>query len=109
MLPDYQIPITRPCKDAPGRYTAESSYGCRLNMPALCALVRGYPGAKCSESLGVAKFDYGEHSIILYRSGRIDLRRVRDADHARTVMGEIEQVIRGAFEPEENVRQDAKL
>jgi ArsR family metal-binding transcriptional regulator len=106
MPSEYQIAITRPCKDAPGRYTAESSYGRRLNMPALCALVKSYPEAKCSESLGVAKFDYGEHSIILYRSGRIDLRRVRDADHARTVMEEIERIIQGAFEPEENAGQE---
>ncbi len=106
MSPDYQIAITRPCKDAPGRYTAESSYGRRLNMPALCELVKGFPEAKCSDSLGVAKFDYGEHTVILSRSGRIDLRRVRDAEHAREVMGKLEQVIRGAFVPEDNVRQE---
>ncbi len=109
MPSDYQIAITRPCKDAPGRYTAESSYGRRLNMPAICELVRGFPGAKCSDSLGVARFDYGEHTVILYRSGRIDLRRVRDAEHAGEVMRELEQVIRGAFEQEEDALRDASI
>ena len=106
MTPDYPIAITRPCKDAPGRYTAESAYGRRLDMKAICAIVRSYPGAKCSESLGVAKFDYGEHTIILYRSGRVDLRKVRDAPHAQAVMAELEQAIRGAFEDDENAADD---
>lgn len=108
MPSDYQIAITRPCKDAPGRYTAESSYGRRLNMDAICELVKDYPEAKCSDSLGVAKFEFGDHSIILYRSGRIDLRRVRDVAHAQEVMAEVEHVIRDAFGPDESVRRDFK-
>jgi ArsR family metal-binding transcriptional regulator len=108
MLSDYQIAITRPCRDAPGRFTAESSYGRRLDMQAICALVQGFPEAKCSESLGVAKFEYGEQTIILYRSGRIDLRRVKDVAHAQAVMGELEQAIGSAFEPEDNVHQNMK-
>jgi ArsR family metal-binding transcriptional regulator len=108
MPSDYQIAITRPCRDAPGRFTAESSYGRRLDMAAICVIVKSYPEAKCSESLGVAKFEFGDNSIILYRSGRIDLRRVRDVTHARAVMTEVEQVIRGAFEPEDNVHQNVK-
>jgi ArsR family metal-binding transcriptional regulator len=100
MPSDYKIAITRPCRDAPGRFTAESSYGRRLAMATVCAIVKGFPEAKCSESLGVAKFDYGEHTIILYRSGRIDLRRVKDVAHAQAVMAELEQVVREAFEAE---------
>jgi ArsR family metal-binding transcriptional regulator len=103
MTSEYQITITRPCRDAPGRFTAESSYGRRLDIQAICMLTKGYPEAKCSESLGVAKFEYGDQTVILYRSGRIDLRRVRDVSHAQTVMVELEQAIRGAFEPEDNV------
>ncbi|HEY3274023.1 MAG TPA: hypothetical protein VGJ92_09685 [Methanocella sp.] len=108
MPPDYQIAITRPCRDAPGRFTAESSYGRRLDMAAICAATRSFPEAKCSESLGVAKFDYGEHTVILYRSGRIDLRRVKDTADALAVMVELEQAIRGAFEPEDNLHQNVK-
>jgi ArsR family metal-binding transcriptional regulator len=108
MPSDYQIVITRPCRDAPGRFTAESSYGRRLDIQAICDLAKDFPEAKCSESLGVAKFEYGDHTIILYRSGRIDMRRVKDAMHAQAVMGELEQVIQGAFEPEDSVHQNVK-
>jgi len=108
MPSDYQIAITRPCRDAPGRFTAESSYGRRLDMAAICVIVKSYPEAKCSESLGVAKFEWGEHTVILYRSGRIDLRRVRDVADAQAIMAELEQAIRGAFEPEDNVHQNVK-
>jgi ArsR family metal-binding transcriptional regulator len=108
MPSDYTIVITRPCRDAPGRFTAESSYGRRLDMAAICAIVKGYPEAKCSESLGVSKFEWGEHTIILYRSGRIDLRRVKDVADALAVMAGLEQAIRGAFEPEDNVHNNVK-
>jgi ArsR family metal-binding transcriptional regulator len=109
MPTDYPIVITRPCRDAPGRFTAESTYGRRLDMAAICLATKSFPEAKCSESLGVAKFDYGEHTIILYRSGRIDLRRVKDVADARAVMAELEQTLAGAFEPEDNVHQNVQV
>jgi ArsR family metal-binding transcriptional regulator len=108
MPTDYQIAITRPCRDAPGRFTAESSYGRRLDMTAICAGTKNFPEAKCSESLGVAKFDYGEHTVILYRSGRIDLRRVKDVADAQAVMAELERALAGAFESEDNVHLNVK-
>jgi ArsR family metal-binding transcriptional regulator len=108
MPPDYQIAIARPCRDAPGRFTAESSYGRRLDMAAICAAMGSFPQAKCSESLGVAKFDYAEHTVILYRSGRIDLRRVKDLADAQAVMAELERTLAGAFERDDNVHQNVK-
>jgi ArsR family metal-binding transcriptional regulator len=89
--------ITRPCTDAPNRYIAESSFGHGLDMQAVCVLTRSIPGAKCSESLGVAKFDHGDWTIILYRSGRVDLRKVRDEADARTAMAGLERMFAGAF------------
>jgi len=93
----YSIVITRPCTDAPNRYIAESSFGRRLDMSATCELARSIPGAKCSESLGVAKFDYGEWTIILYQSGRVDLRKIRDEADARAAMAELEHMFASAF------------
>jgi ArsR family metal-binding transcriptional regulator len=94
----YSIVITRPCTDAPNRYIAESSFGHKLDMPATCALTRSIPGSKCSESLGVAKFDYREWTIILYESGRVDLRKVKDEADARAAMTVLEHMFAGAFE-----------
>ena len=108
MPSDYSVVITRPCVDTPDRFIAESSLGRKLNMQATCATVRDIPGAKCSESLGVAKFDYKDWTIILYRSGRVDLRKIRDEADALTAMGEMEQMLAGAFEPEDNVHQNVK-
>ncbi len=93
----FSIVITRPCTDAPNRYIAESSFGRRLDMAATCARVHDLPGAKCSESLGVAKFDFGDWTVILYQSGRVDLRKVRDEDDARAAMAALEQMLAGAF------------
>ena len=106
MPSDYQIVITRPCTDAPNRFIAESSFGRRLNMPATCSAVKNIPGARCSESLGVARFDHRDWTIILYRSGRVDLRKVRDEADARAALGDLERMLAGAFEPEDSVRQD---
>jgi ArsR family metal-binding transcriptional regulator len=105
MPSDYSIVITRPCTDAPDRYIAESSFGRRVNMTETCARVKSIPGAKCSESLGVARFDYGEWTVIVYRSGRIDLRKVRDKADALAAMADLEQMLGDAFEQGGNVLQ----
>jgi ArsR family metal-binding transcriptional regulator len=95
----YEVVITRPCTDAPGRFIAESAFGRKFNMDRLCALIKNFEGAKCSESLGIARFEYGDNSVILYRSGRIDLRKVKDAEEARATMAELEALLCRAFEP----------
>jgi ArsR family metal-binding transcriptional regulator len=97
--PEYEIVITKPCTDAPGRFIAESTFGSKFNMGRLCAIVKTVDGAKCSESLGVAKLDFKDKTLILYRSGRIDLRKVKDADEARATMAELEVLLSKAFEP----------
>lgn len=100
----YNIVITKPCTDAPGRFIAESTFGRKFNMDRLCTLVKAIDGAKdftdvkCSESLGVARFDFKDKTLILYRSGRIDLRKVADESDARAAMAELESVLAGAFE-----------
>lgn len=94
----YNIVITKPCTDAPGRFIAESSFGRRFDMARLCAFVKSVEGGKCSESLGVARFDFKDRTLILYRSGRIDLRKIVDEGDARAAMAELESVLSGAFE-----------
>jgi ArsR family metal-binding transcriptional regulator len=96
---EYTVVITRPCTDAPGLFIAESSFGRRFDMGRLCAFVKTIYGAKCSESLGVARFDYGDKTFILYKSGRIDLRKVKGSDEARASMVELEALLCRTFEP----------
>ena len=98
MATEYQITITRPCTDAPGRFIAESSFGRKFAMSSVCEKVRDIHGAKCSESLGVAKFDYRDWTFIIYRSGRADIRKVTGEDDARKAMGELESLFVDAFE-----------
>jgi ArsR family metal-binding transcriptional regulator len=93
----YEIIITRPCTDVPGKFIAESTFGRKFDMDRLCELVKSIEGAKCSESLGVAKFDYKDRTFILYKSGRIDLRKVKDMEDADAAMREIEAMFSGAF------------
>lgn len=95
---EYEIVITRPCTDAPGHFIAESSFGRKFDMRRLCGLVRTIAGAKCSESLGVARLDYKAWTVVLYRSGRIDVRKVVDLDDAREAMAELEGMLSGAFD-----------
>jgi ArsR family metal-binding transcriptional regulator len=92
--------ITRPCTDAPNRFIAESAFGRKLSMPAACEKVKVIPGSKCSESLGVAKFDYKDWTVIIYGSGRVDLRKVKDEADARMAMAELRSMLDGAFETE---------
>jgi len=73
-------------------------FGRKFAMDKLCELVKPFDGAKCSESLGVAKFDYKDKTLILYKSGRIDFRKVKDAEDARVVMKELEAMLEEAFD-----------
>jgi len=94
----YQIIITKPCTDAPKKYIAESSFGRKFSMERLCGLLKSVEGAKCSESLGVARFDFKEKTLILYRSGRVDLRKIADKNEAQATMDELEAMLMEAFE-----------
>lgn len=94
----YQIVITKPCTDAPKKYIAESSFGRKFRMDRLCGLLKSVDGAKCSESLGVAKFDFKDKTLILYRSGRVDLRKIADKDEAQQTMDELAAMFDEAFE-----------
>ena len=95
----YDVVITRPCTDVPGRFIAESRFGRKFNMGRLCVQIKIFEDAKCSESLGIARFDHKNNSVILYRSGRIDLRKVKDVEEARATMAELETLLSKAFEP----------
>ena len=52
---------------------------------------------KCSERLGVARFELDGKTILLYRIGRIDIRRTTDIANARLVMEKIEKMVKSAF------------
>jgi ArsR family metal-binding transcriptional regulator len=96
----YNIVITKPCTDAPKKYIAESSFGRKFRMDMLCGLLKNVDGAKCSESLGVAKFDFKEKTLIIYRSGRVDLRKIADREEAQATMDELAAMLKEAFEPQ---------
>lgn len=98
VVPLYNIVITRPCTDAPKKFIAESTFGRKFRMEKLCILLKSIDDAKCSESLGVAKFDFKDKTLILYRSGRIDLRKISNKEDAQAVMDELALMLRDAFE-----------
>ena len=100
---DYTIQLARPCVDEPGKYIAESKYPNGFTMDVLCSILQNkdyeskISDLKCSERLGVARFDLGGNTILLYRNGRIDIRRIADVADARHVMQKIEKIVIDAF------------
>lgn len=97
-MSSYQIVITKPCTDAPKKFIAESAFGRKFRMDRLCSLVKSIDGSKCSESLGVAKFEFKDKTLILYRSGRVDLRKITDKEEAQATMDELAAMFKDAFE-----------
>ncbi|MCL7410310.1 MAG: hypothetical protein P1P69_07965 [Methanosarcinaceae archaeon] len=101
--PDYAIQLARPCVDEPGKYIAESQYPKGFLMDVLCSILQNNVletkilELKCSERLGVARFELGGNTILLYRNGRIDIRRAADVADARLVMEKIEKMVKDAF------------
>jgi ArsR family metal-binding transcriptional regulator len=97
MARDYSIVITRPCTDAPGTFIAESSFGKAVTMESLCGLMKGIEGSKCSESLGIAKFDMDGKTFIVYRSGRVDMRKIKNEQDAHDTMSKLDTMLEKVF------------
>lgn len=93
------IRLSRPCVDDPTRYIAECHFGKRVVIEKLCELLRGAgaKGLKCSVKLGVARFELEERSVMIYSSGRVDIRKIRNTDEARVVMGQITEMAKDAL------------
>ncbi len=100
---DYAIQLARPCVDEPGKYIAESKYPNGFLMDVLCSILQkniqeaNISELKCSERLGVARFELGDNTILLYRNGRIDIRRGADVADARLIMKKVKRMVKDAF------------
>ncbi|MCK5660699.1 MAG: hypothetical protein KAH86_05005 [Methanosarcinales archaeon] len=93
------IRLARPCVDDPSRYIAESRFPQGFDMNVLCAHLRksGMSNLKCSKSLGVARFELDDKQVMLYRNGRVDVRRTIDVDDARQFLKKLETIVACAF------------
>ncbi|HMB46198.1 MAG TPA: hypothetical protein VKL21_10285 [Candidatus Methanoperedens sp.] len=93
------IRLSRPCVDDPTRYIAECHLGKRLVMEKLCDILRqiGAKDLKCSLNLGVARFELEEKSVMLYQSGRVDIRKIRNTEEARIFLEKIFSMVREAL------------
>ena len=93
------IRLSRPCVDDPTRYIAECHFGKRVVIEKLCAILSGVgaKGLKCSVKLGVARFELEDRSVMIYSSGRVDIRKIRNTDEARAVMEKITDLVKEAL------------
>jgi ArsR family metal-binding transcriptional regulator len=93
------IRLSRPCVDDPKRYIAECHFGKRVVIEKLCEILRsfGAKGLKCSVKLGVARFELEERSVMIYSSGRVDIRKIRNTDEGIVVMGQITDMVKEAL------------
>lgn len=93
------VRLSRPCVEDPTRYIAECHLGSKLVMEKLCQVLRniGAKDLKCSEKLGVARFELEGRSVMIYRSGRVDIRRIQTTHEAADVMGDILLMVKDAL------------
>ena len=68
-------------------------------MEKLCDILRriGAKDLKCSINLGVARFELEEKSVMLYQSGRVDIRKIRNTKEARIFLKKIFSMVREAL------------
>lgn len=94
-----EIRLSRPCVEDPSRYIAECHLGKRLVMEKLCEVLRraGVVELKCSIRLGVARFELEGRSVMLYQSGRVDIRRIRNTGEAQVILEQIISLVKEAF------------
>lgn len=96
-LPMYEIDLVRPCADHPDRYIAEARLPSKIDFERVDRVLQGLPDLKFSGRLGVAKFTLDGREVIVYRSGRVDLREIRSVEDARGVMQRLEGLLQGCF------------
>jgi ArsR family metal-binding transcriptional regulator len=94
-----EIRLSRPCIDDPTRYIAECNLGKKVDIGKLCDILRqtGAKELKCSVRLGVARFELEGRSVMLYQSGRVDIRKIKDTGEAAKVMEQIIYIINDAI------------
>ena len=93
------IRLSRPCIEDPTRYIAECHLEKRVDIGKLCDILRniGAKELKCSVRLGVARFELEGRSVMIYQSGRVDIRRIRSTGEARGVMERITDMAKDAL------------
>ena len=93
------IRLSRPCVDDPKRYIAECHFGKRVVIEKLCDILNGVgaKGLKCSVKLGVARFELEDRSVMIYSSGRVDIRKILNTDEAIDVMEKITDLVKEAL------------
>ncbi len=93
------IRLSRPCIEDPTRYIAECRIGKKINMEKLCGILRntGAKELKCSVKLGVARFELEGRSVMVYQSGRVDIRKIRSTGEAKEFIQEIIRMVEDAL------------
>ncbi len=93
------IRLSRPCIEDPSRYIAECHLEKKVDIGKLCDILRsiGVKDLRCSIRLGVARFELEGRSVMIYQSGRVDIRRIRNTDEARGVMEQITDMAKDAL------------
>jgi ArsR family metal-binding transcriptional regulator len=99
LISSMEIRLSRPCVDDPTRYIAECNLGKKVNIAKLCDILRQTCAKelKCSVRLGVARFEHEGRSVMLYQSGRVDVRKIKDTGEAEKIMEQIIYIIKDAL------------
>jgi ArsR family metal-binding transcriptional regulator len=94
-----EIYLARPCIENPNLFIAESSFGRSLDMEIVCNSLKQLqvPEMRCSPRLGVARFRLDDCKIMIYRNGRIDIRKVSGKDEASKAIDRVEIMLENAF------------
>ncbi|MCG7850715.1 MAG: hypothetical protein MIO93_16270 [ANME-2 cluster archaeon] len=94
------IVLAKPCVEDPSLFIAESNFGRGLDMEMVCRILDklDVPERRCSIRLGVARFRLDNWQVMIYRKGRIDVRRVTGVDNAADAIGQVESIVTLAFQ-----------
>ena len=94
-----EIHLARPCVEDPTLFMAESNLSRGLNMEIVCDNLKQLklPELRCSAHLGVARFKLDNWQVMIYRNGRIDIRRVSSVDDANVAIDKVENMLQNAF------------
>jgi len=74
---------TKPCITEKDRIIASAALDMKPGFDKMCTLLKAeFQNITCSQKLGLVKINWNKKTIIIFKSGKISIRKAEDEDDA---------------------------
>ena len=85
---------SKPCMTEDGKIIATARLGKHIEISRSYELLRAkFADAKCSEKLGIIKINYMGKTVMVFRNGKISIRKAEDENDAIETIKKVTEVL----------------